>query len=249
LEEYKKITEKNSKEMEETNVLIKKLLSLHGNASSSTWGPLIKAAVFGLFFDKGTQKLKLLVGGNFLLYDFVCANATEMLSQVVMLWTEMLSQVMMLWTELCVHSSVLVSFAISNKIILCTSMTKLEAYNKTYATSALASAATSVLTSAATSPLTSYASVAYAIGSLPNSCEWPKHDSIYDETGPSQKGNDINDAVSLPGQTADYDRTVPSSMTKLIVIDWIHFHDNAYFITEWIQIYDENGQSVTKLYL
>jgi molecular chaperone GrpE (heat shock protein) len=36
LEEYKKITEKNIKEMEETNVLIKKLLSLHGNASSST---------------------------------------------------------------------------------------------------------------------------------------------------------------------------------------------------------------------
>ena len=36
LEEYKKITEKNSKEMEETNVLIKKLLPLHGNASSST---------------------------------------------------------------------------------------------------------------------------------------------------------------------------------------------------------------------
>jgi molecular chaperone GrpE (heat shock protein) len=36
LEEYKKITEKNSKEMEETNVLIKKLLSLHGNTSSST---------------------------------------------------------------------------------------------------------------------------------------------------------------------------------------------------------------------
>jgi molecular chaperone GrpE (heat shock protein) len=36
LEEYKKITEKNNKEMEETNVLIKKLLSLHGNASSST---------------------------------------------------------------------------------------------------------------------------------------------------------------------------------------------------------------------
>jgi hypothetical protein len=36
LEEYKKITEKNSKEMEETNVLIKKLLSLHGNSSSST---------------------------------------------------------------------------------------------------------------------------------------------------------------------------------------------------------------------
>jgi peptidoglycan hydrolase CwlO-like protein len=36
LEEYKKITEKNSKEMEETNVLIKKLLSLHGNASSAT---------------------------------------------------------------------------------------------------------------------------------------------------------------------------------------------------------------------
>jgi molecular chaperone GrpE (heat shock protein) len=36
LEEYKKITEKNNKEMEETNVLIKKLLSLHGNASSAT---------------------------------------------------------------------------------------------------------------------------------------------------------------------------------------------------------------------
>jgi hypothetical protein len=36
LEEYNKITEKNGKEMEETNVLIKKLLSLHGNASSST---------------------------------------------------------------------------------------------------------------------------------------------------------------------------------------------------------------------
>ena len=35
LEEYKKITEKNSKEMEETNVLIKKLLSLHGNSSST----------------------------------------------------------------------------------------------------------------------------------------------------------------------------------------------------------------------
>ncbi|XP_023157744.1 uncharacterized protein [Zea mays] len=35
-EEYKKITEKNNKEMEETNVLIKKLLPLHGNASSST---------------------------------------------------------------------------------------------------------------------------------------------------------------------------------------------------------------------
>jgi molecular chaperone GrpE (heat shock protein) len=36
LEEYKKITERNSKEMAETNLLFKKLLSLHGNASSST---------------------------------------------------------------------------------------------------------------------------------------------------------------------------------------------------------------------
>ncbi|CAN6280458.1 unnamed protein product [Urochloa humidicola] len=36
LEEYKKITEKNSKEMAETNLLLKKLLSLQGNASSST---------------------------------------------------------------------------------------------------------------------------------------------------------------------------------------------------------------------
>jgi molecular chaperone GrpE (heat shock protein) len=36
LEEYKKITERNSKEMAETNLLLKKLLSLHGNASSST---------------------------------------------------------------------------------------------------------------------------------------------------------------------------------------------------------------------
>jgi molecular chaperone GrpE (heat shock protein) len=36
LEEYKKIKEKNSKEMEETNVLIKMLLSLHGNTSSSS---------------------------------------------------------------------------------------------------------------------------------------------------------------------------------------------------------------------
>jgi molecular chaperone GrpE (heat shock protein) len=36
LEEYKKITEQNSKEMVETNLLIKKLLSLHGNASPST---------------------------------------------------------------------------------------------------------------------------------------------------------------------------------------------------------------------
>ena len=35
LEEYKKITEKNNKEMEETNVLTKKLLSLHGNTSST----------------------------------------------------------------------------------------------------------------------------------------------------------------------------------------------------------------------
>jgi hypothetical protein len=36
LEEYKKLTEKNTKEMEETNMLLKKLLSFHGNASSST---------------------------------------------------------------------------------------------------------------------------------------------------------------------------------------------------------------------
>jgi hypothetical protein len=36
LEEYKKITEQNTKEMAETNLLIKKLLSLQGNASSST---------------------------------------------------------------------------------------------------------------------------------------------------------------------------------------------------------------------
>jgi molecular chaperone GrpE (heat shock protein) len=36
LDEYKKITEQNNKEMAETNLLIKKLLSLHGNASSST---------------------------------------------------------------------------------------------------------------------------------------------------------------------------------------------------------------------
>jgi hypothetical protein len=56
--------------------------------------------------------------------------------------------------ELCAHSSVLVSFAISNKIILCTSVTKLVAYNKTYATSAATVQATSALTSA----LTSYAS-------------------------------------------------------------------------------------------
>jgi peptidoglycan hydrolase CwlO-like protein len=36
LEEYKKIIEQNNKEMAETHLLIKKLLSLHGNASSST---------------------------------------------------------------------------------------------------------------------------------------------------------------------------------------------------------------------
>jgi molecular chaperone GrpE (heat shock protein) len=36
LEEYKKITEQNTEEMAETNLLIKKLLSLQGNASSST---------------------------------------------------------------------------------------------------------------------------------------------------------------------------------------------------------------------
>jgi hypothetical protein len=59
--------------------------------------------------------------------------------------------------ELCARSSVLVSFAISNKIILCISVIKLVAYNKTYAMSALTSAATSGLTS-------------YAIGTLPNGC-------------------------------------------------------------------------------
>jgi hypothetical protein len=32
---------------------------------------------------------------------------------------------------------------------------------------------------------------------------------------------------------------------NLIVIKWNHFHDNAYFVTEWIHIDDENGQSVT----
>jgi hypothetical protein len=57
--------------------------------------------------------------------------------------------------ELCAHSSVLVSFAYSNKIILCTSVTKLVAYNKTYATSALTSAATTLATSALTSAATS----------------------------------------------------------------------------------------------
>jgi peptidoglycan hydrolase CwlO-like protein len=31
LEEYKKIIERNNKEMAETNLLLKKLLSLHGN--------------------------------------------------------------------------------------------------------------------------------------------------------------------------------------------------------------------------
>jgi molecular chaperone GrpE (heat shock protein) len=36
LEEYKKITVWNIKEMVETNLLLKKLLSLQGNASSST---------------------------------------------------------------------------------------------------------------------------------------------------------------------------------------------------------------------
>jgi molecular chaperone GrpE (heat shock protein) len=36
LEEYKKLTEKNIKEMAETNFLLKKLFSLQGNASSST---------------------------------------------------------------------------------------------------------------------------------------------------------------------------------------------------------------------
>jgi molecular chaperone GrpE (heat shock protein) len=36
LEEYKKLTEKNIKEMAKTNLLLKKLFSLQGNASSST---------------------------------------------------------------------------------------------------------------------------------------------------------------------------------------------------------------------
>jgi peptidoglycan hydrolase CwlO-like protein len=36
LKEYKKLTEKNIKEMAETNFLLQKLLSLQGNASSST---------------------------------------------------------------------------------------------------------------------------------------------------------------------------------------------------------------------
>jgi molecular chaperone GrpE (heat shock protein) len=36
LEDYKKITEHDTKEMVETNLLNKKLLSLHGNASSLT---------------------------------------------------------------------------------------------------------------------------------------------------------------------------------------------------------------------
>lgn len=36
LEEYKMLTEKNIKEMAETNLLLKKLFSLQGNASSST---------------------------------------------------------------------------------------------------------------------------------------------------------------------------------------------------------------------
>jgi hypothetical protein len=36
LEEYKKITERNYREMVETNLVLKKLLSLHGNASSLT---------------------------------------------------------------------------------------------------------------------------------------------------------------------------------------------------------------------
>jgi molecular chaperone GrpE (heat shock protein) len=36
LEEYKKLTEKNIKEMAETNLLLKKLFSIQGNASSST---------------------------------------------------------------------------------------------------------------------------------------------------------------------------------------------------------------------
>jgi hypothetical protein len=34
-------------------------------------------------------------------------------------------------------------------------------------------------------------------------------------------------------------------LPNLIVIEWIHFHDNAYFVTEWIHIDDENGQSIT----
>jgi hypothetical protein len=60
--------------------------------------------------------------------------------------------------ELCAHFSVLVSFAISNKIILCTSMTKLVAYNKTCATSSLTSAATTLPTSALTWHVTSHVS-------------------------------------------------------------------------------------------
>ena len=36
LEEYKRQTKKNTKEMEENNLILKKLLSVHGNASSST---------------------------------------------------------------------------------------------------------------------------------------------------------------------------------------------------------------------
>jgi hypothetical protein len=32
---------------------------------------------------------------------------------------------------------------------------------------------------------------------------------------------------------------------NLIVIEWNHFHDNTYFVTEWIHIDDENGQSIT----
>jgi len=36
LEEYKKQTEKNTKELEENNVLLKKLLTFHANAASST---------------------------------------------------------------------------------------------------------------------------------------------------------------------------------------------------------------------
>jgi len=36
LEEYKKQTEKNTKELEENNALLKKLLTFHANASSST---------------------------------------------------------------------------------------------------------------------------------------------------------------------------------------------------------------------
>jgi hypothetical protein len=107
---------------------------------------------------------------------------------------------------LCAHSSVLVSFAISNKIILCTSVTKLVAYNKTYATSAAMSLATS--------PLTSYANVAYAIGTFQTAVN--DQNTALSMTKPDRhkKGNNVNDAVSLPGQTADYDGIVPSSMTK-----------------------------------